>query len=110
MNPKLYITRVIILSDKDGQAVVDAIGSALSDSGCNIVKSQSHFFQPFGTTASWILEESSCVVHTYPDHQKVFVTLETCDPSVDHQLFVDKTLQYLETNSIHRIALSEVFE
>lgn len=110
MNPKLFCSRWIFLSDLDGQSLVDAVRNALNSTGAHIVKETNHTFQPFGTTAVFILEESSCQVHSWPEYQKIAISLETCAADFSHQQFQEYLCKELNCFTIHRIALSEVFE
>lgn len=38
-----------------------------------------HQFTPQGYTAIWLLAESHCAVHTFPEHGKTYVELSSCN-------------------------------
>lgn len=43
-----------------------------------VVNQVAHQFQPHGLTKVWVLAESHCAVHTYPEHNFIAVDLYTC--------------------------------
>lgn len=49
-----------------------------------VVKEARHDFEPMGTTLVFVLSESHCVIHTYPEHNYFNLDLFTC--RVDRQL------------------------
>lgn len=50
----------------------------LMDSDYTVVASGKHHFDPHGLTAFWVLSESHCAIHTYPEHNYFSIDLYTC--------------------------------
>lgn len=38
-----------------------------------------HFFEPHGYTALWLLAESHLAIHTFPEENKTYVELSSCE-------------------------------
>lgn len=38
-----------------------------------------HHFEPQGYTAVWLLAESHCALHTFPEENKAYVELSSCN-------------------------------
>lgn len=55
------------------------MGELLEKSGFNIINLTEHYFKPYGYTAVWLLEESHLAVHTFPEEQKTYVELSSCN-------------------------------
>lgn len=51
----------------------------ISDSGFTILNFMEHHYQPFGYTAVWLLAESHCALHTFPEEDKTYVELSSCN-------------------------------
>lgn len=45
----------------------------------NIFDFQEHFFNPCGYTAIWLLGESHFAIHTFPEHEKTYLELSSCN-------------------------------
>ena len=48
-------------------------------SGFEILNFQEHYFEPHGYTALWLLGESHLAIHTFPEEQKSYVELSSCN-------------------------------
>jgi S-adenosylmethionine decarboxylase len=51
----------------------------LKDSGFNILNYQEHLFNPYGYTGLWLLSESHFAVHTFPEEDKSYIELSSCN-------------------------------
>lgn len=51
----------------------------LCESGFLVVGSLTHYFQPYGHTALWLLGESHLAVHTFPEDKKTYIQLSSCN-------------------------------
>jgi len=51
----------------------------LEKSGFTILNYQSHQFKPIGFTGLWLLSESHFAVHTFPEEQKSYIELSSCN-------------------------------
>ena len=51
----------------------------LSDSGFKILQSIEHYFDPYGYTALFLLGESHLAIHTFPEENKSYIELSSCN-------------------------------
>lgn len=51
---------------------------ALIDAWFHIVNECSHFFEPYGFTALFLLTESHFAIHTFPEEGKTYLELSSC--------------------------------
>lgn len=77
-----YITW-IDRSDQDN--LKSEIESLIKKSGFTILNFMEHRFEPEGYTAVWLLAESHCALHTFPEENKSYVELSSCNT----QLYVE---------------------
>ena len=70
-NTWLTITGVEQLKDK--------INVLLKDCGFNIVNFIEHEFPIKGYTAVWLLAESHLAIHTFPDQEKTYLQISSCN-------------------------------
>ena len=49
------------------------------DSGFSVLNFVEHHFQPQGYTALWLLAESHCALHTFPEQNKSYLELSSCN-------------------------------
>ncbi len=54
------------------------ITQALKKSGAHTKGFKEHTFKPQGYSAIWLLSESHASIHTYPEHNGLFIDLFTC--------------------------------
>ena len=48
-----------------------------------VLDSLEHEYTPYGLTKVYILSESHCIVHVYPEHNFLSLDLFVCNPEVD---------------------------
>ena len=48
-------------------------------SGFDILNFQEHYFEPIGYTALWLLGESHFAIHTFPEEEKSYIELSSCN-------------------------------
>lgn len=65
-----------------------------------IVASGRHYFVPIGLTAFWILSESHCAIHTYPEKNYVSIDLYTCTDRVKPTDTLEKIAKALPTEKL----------
>ena len=51
----------------------------LKKSGFTILNYQSHKFNPIGYTGLWLLSESHFALHTFPEENKSYIELSSCN-------------------------------
>lgn len=68
----------------DAKKIEELLKLASLESGATPLKYIQHQFQPQGITGVWILSESHCSVHTYPEsgygHFDIFTCGDVCKP------------------------------
>lgn len=69
----------------------------LSESGFTILNFMEHFFEPQGYTAIWLLGESHFALHTFPEENKTYIELSSCNEDM-YEIFISKlSLPVLES-------------
>lgn len=61
------------------EQVKDLMESLLSASGFTVLDKVEHRFQPNGFTAVWILAESHLAVHSFPEENKTYIEISSCN-------------------------------
>lgn len=51
----------------------------LLGAGFTILNFVEHHFQPQGYTALWLLAESHCALHTFPEEERSYIELSSCN-------------------------------
>lgn len=59
-------------------------------SGFTVLKFVDHAFEPQGYTALWLLAESHCALHTFPEEQKAYLEISSCNS----EMYVDFIVAY----------------
>lgn len=55
------------------------ISDAIKNSGHVLLKKTEHRFKPYGYTALYLIAESHVAVHTFPEENKTFVQISSCN-------------------------------
>lgn len=63
----------------------------LNFAGFSILKYQDHHFNPQGFTVTWLLGESHLAVHTFPEAERSYVELSSCNWEM-YVNFIEKML------------------
>lgn len=63
----------------DDFSLKEELEEILEKAGFTILNSMAHAFQPQGFTALWLLAESHCALHTFPEESKAYVELSSCN-------------------------------
>ena len=86
----------------------EAVKEAIFQSGATILDSCEYVFNNTGITIVYLLSESHCSIHTYPEHKSIFVDLFTCGTSCDHDVFHQYLVDYLQPETVvHEIISRE---
>ena len=64
-------------------------------SGFTVLKFVDHAFEPQGYTALWLLAESHCALHTFPEEQKAYLEISSCNSEM-YVNFVVAYHQYIK--------------
>ncbi len=51
----------------------------LNESGFKILFFKDYYYQPFGYSAFWLLSESHFAIHTFPEDNKTYIQLSSCN-------------------------------
>lgn len=74
----------------------------LIKSGFNIIGFMDKQFDPFGYTCLWLLSESHFAIHTFPEHNKTYIELSSCNKKF-YDTFIKYRKEALKYESIrHR--------
>ena len=65
------------------------------NSGFTVLKFIDHVFEPQGYTALWLLAESHCALHTFPEEQKAYLEISSCNSEM-YVNFVVAYHQYIK--------------
>lgn len=76
------------ISETESGVLVRLFDKLLHDVGFNVLGTCNHYFQPQGFTQLWLLGESHFAIHTFPECNKTYIELSSCNkPMFDR--FVD---------------------
>ena len=67
------------VNEIDPTKLKNTFSELLGLSGFNILNFQEHYFEPIGYTALWLLGESHFAVHTFPEENKTYIELSSCN-------------------------------
>ncbi|MEM9339811.1 MAG: S-adenosylmethionine decarboxylase [Bacteroidota bacterium] len=67
------------ISGDTGEALRSQVEHLLKESQFTILNFMEHHFEPQGYTAVWLLAESHCALHTFPEENKAYVELSSCN-------------------------------
>lgn len=88
----------------EGIDVFGALGEQLQASGHTVLNTVSHQFEPQGYTCLWLLAESHCAMHTYPEHGTVYVQMSSCSYE-KYQRFMDGiAARYPDFNPVENVS------
>ena len=51
----------------------------IRQAGFNVLSTLEHEFSPFGYTKLWLLSESHLALHTFPEENKAYIELSSCN-------------------------------
>ena len=82
------------IDDCNPQSLKADFEKMLLDSGFGIINFIEHFFEPQGYTGLWLISESHFVVHTFPEENKTYIELSSCN--------TEMYLAFLENLEVYR--------
>lgn len=82
--------------------VLHAFKESVKMCGATIIDGTEFYFQGHGLTAVLLLSESHASIHTYPEHNAVFVDLFTCGEHTNWHQFELALKNFLEPKHITR--------
>ena len=63
----------------DPQLLKTEIEELILNAGFTVLNFMEHHFDPQGYTAVWLLAESHCALHTFPEEGKSYLELSSCN-------------------------------
>lgn len=84
---------------ENGSELSSIIRDALGLVNASIVSYIDKFFTNKGFTCVFLLKESHCSVHTYPEYKSVFIDFFTCDMTCTLETFHTYLVSVLQPNS-----------
>ena len=63
----------------DPQQLKENYTSYLQKSGFTILQFNEHYFEQQGYTCFWLLAESHLAIHTFPENNKSYIELSSCN-------------------------------
>lgn len=84
---KHYIASFIDCQVKDLEVIKNGFQKAIEISGATILNKSEFVFENGGLTMVFLLSESHGSIHTYPEHNSLFIDFFTCGNKVNHELF-----------------------
>lgn len=82
-----YIANFMECDEIDLDTIKKGFELAIHKSGATILGKSEYVFENNGLTMVFLLSESHASIHTYPEHNSVFIDFFTCGDNVDHVLF-----------------------
>ena len=67
------------ISDVNSKTLKSRFDRIIKQSGFTVLNFCEHFFQPHGYTALWLLGESHVALHTFPEEDKTYIELSSCN-------------------------------
>lgn len=67
------------IEDIDPKALFMRFDTMLTNAGFNVLKCLEHHFEPYGYTCLFLLGESHFAVHTFPEENKTYIELSSCN-------------------------------
>ena len=80
----------------------DTIKNAIIESGATIINYTEKLFDNNGYTIVYLLSESHCSVHTYPEHSAMFTDFFTCGNNCSYEKYENYLKNYLEPQDIQK--------
>jgi len=77
MKAKIYNHKIWV-TETNPQKLNHYIGKLLKNSGFKIIGTLEYHFHPQGYTSIFLLSESHCAIHTFPERQKSYIELSSC--------------------------------
>ena len=85
---------------QDKSQFVEALTLGIQKSGATLLQECTHAFDNESFTSVFLLSESHCSVHTYPEHKSVFIDLFTCGDHCDYHAFEETVKTFLKPNQV----------
>lgn len=81
------------IAETNPDELVNCLEACMKAANFNVLNYMSHHFSPHGFTAIWLLEESHLAVHTFPEENKSYVEVSSCN-NLKKEQFIEKLEEY----------------
>lgn len=78
----------------------NAMVKGINESGATILSYTEKVFDNGGYTILFLLSESHCSIHTYPENNALFTDLFTCGNVCDYKLYQNSMIEYLKPKKV----------
>jgi len=90
----------LLIENLENNNIVSLFEDAIQKSGATILNYNEHIFENGGITFVFLLSESHCSVHTYPEHNSLFIDLFTCGDNIDNEIFHNTIVEALKPRDV----------
>ena len=87
----------IWINETDPETLKTTFEPMLKKAGFGILDFMEYHFDPFGYTAIWLISESHFAIHTFPEEDKTYIQLSSCN--------LDMFFKFQELASIYSKAI-----
>ena len=74
--------RSVWVNNGNGRAVAQCVDFSLQIANFNIIESIDYDFPTKGYTKLWLLAESHCAIHSFPEEEKTYLEISSCSLSL----------------------------
>jgi S-adenosylmethionine decarboxylase len=101
-----YMASIYQTNVSNGKHIRDMLEICLQQGGAHIVGYTEHVFENNAITFCFLLRESHCTVHTYPEYESMWIDVFTCGTMFDFDLFETYLQSSLQIGHIQSTILS----
>ena len=70
------------ITETDPDALTALFDHLIAAAGFHVLEVVEHHFEPFGYTKLYLLGESHFAIHTFPEEQKTYIELSSCNEAM----------------------------
>lgn len=82
------------ISITEADTLKKLMAAFLKEAGFTVLKEVDHTYEPAGYTAIWLLAESHLAVHTFPEENKSYVEISSCNKEKNNT-FIELIQKYI---------------
>jgi len=95
MKAAIYNYRVWV-EEVEPSVLKESFDAVLIESGFTVLNFMEHSFEPQGYTAIWLLGESHFALHTFPEENKTYIELSSCNEAMYDSFILKLKLPVVE--------------
>ncbi|MDH5604240.1 MAG: S-adenosylmethionine decarboxylase [Cyclobacteriaceae bacterium] len=85
------------IQEIDPSSLKKTFEELLIKAGFGIISFTEHYFEPQGYTGLWLISESHFAVHTFPEENKTYIQLSSCNREMYYR-FIELMKIYKKTS------------